>query len=439
MSFPLKSAALLAALSLPCAPAAMAQDKTTIEWWYANGGRIEEAIQQMIADFNASQDDYEVIGARKGNYEETFAAMIAAYRADQHPTIIQATERSVLTMVDSGAIVPVQELMQANGRQMETSDFLPAVAAYYVIDDEVNALPFNSSTGIMWYNADHFAAAGLDKPAETWDDFEKQLYTLKDKGVTDCAMVLNSDYIWSLVEGYSTINDMPFGTLSNGRDGRGTEYVYNTTGVVDQVARLKKWVDDGIIVLSGTGMSPSQLFTSGTCSTWSSSTAGHAGVEGAAEFNWSATLQPHEAGITPRNSNLGGAALWVLDGKSDAEYEATAAFLEFVAAPETQAWWSATTGYIPVTQAAYDLLTEQGFFEEHPTREIALLQLTRGGEPTDNSWGMRFGNSNQWWAVIKEELQAAFTDQKTVQEALDDSAARGNEILRQYEQLHAGN
>lgn len=439
MSFSLKPLALGTLLSLSCAPFALAQDRTTIEWWYANGGQIEEAIQKMIADFNASQDRYEVVGARKGDYEESFAAMIAAYRVGQHPTIIQASERSVLTMVDSGAIIPVQDLMKVNGRAMETSDFLPAVAAYYVIDGSVNALPFNSSTGIMWYNADHFAAAGFDKPAETWDDFEKQLYALKDKGITDCAMVLNSDYIWSLIEGYSTINDLPFGTLSNGRDGRGTEYVYNTTRVVDQATRLKKWVDDGIIVLSGTGMSPSQLFTSGTCSTWSSSTAGHAGVEANAEFNWSATLQPYEAGVEPHNSNLGGAALWVLDGKTDEEYAAAAAFLEYVAAPQTQAWWSATTGYIPVTNAAYDLLKEEGFFDEHPTREIALLQLTRGGTPTDNSWGMRFGNSNQWWAGMKEEMQAAFTGQKTVQQALDDSVARGNQILRQYEQLHAGN
>jgi sn-glycerol 3-phosphate transport system substrate-binding protein len=71
----------LAVMALP----ALAQDKTTIEWWYANGGRIEEAIQDMIADFNASQDDFEVVGVRKGNYEETFAAMIAAYRVGSIP------------------------------------------------------------------------------------------------------------------------------------------------------------------------------------------------------------------------------------------------------------------------------------------------------------------------------------------------------------------
>lgn len=431
----IKTAVLGLVLGLP--QAALAQDRTTIEWWYANGGRIEEAIQQMIADFNGSQADYEVVGVRKGNYEETFAAMIAAYRAGQHPTIVQATERSVLTMLNSGAIVPVYDLMTENGYDMDKDDFLAPVAAYYMVDDQMNALPFNSSTGIMWYNKDHFDAAGFpDGPAATWDAFEDQLYAIQAKGITDCQMVLNSDFIWSLVEAYSAINDQPFGTKANGRDGLDTEYVYNTTRVVDQVERLKTWVDDGIIQLSGQGMSPSQLFTSGTCSTWSASTAGHAGVEGEAQFNWSAALQPYEADVEPKNSNLGGAALWVLDGKTDAEYDAAAAFLNYVAQPQTQAWWSATTGYIPVTNAAYDLMTSEGFFDEHPTREIALIQLTRG-TPTDNSWGFRFGNSNQWWAGINEELQAAFTGQKSVQEALDASVERGNRILRQYEQLNA--
>lgn len=428
----------LTALALALPQGAMAQDRTTVEWWYANGGRIEEAIQQMIADFNESQPDYEVVGVRKGNYEETFAAMIAAYRAGQHPTIIQASERSVLTMLNSNAIVPVHQLMEEHGHSLDQDSFLGPVAAFYVVDGEVSALPFNSSTGIMWYNADHFDAAGFsDGPAATWEEFETQLYTLKDQGITECAMVLNSDFVWSLVEGFATINNQPFGTLANGRDGLGTEYVYNTTRVVEQVERLKKWVDDGVIQLSGQGMSPGQLFTSGTCSTWSSSTAGHAGVEAEAQFNWSATMQPHLADVAPHNSNLGGAALWVLQGKDEAEYEATAAFLDYVAQPETQAWWSATTGYIPVTNAAYDLMRAEGFFEQHPTREIALLQLTRG-EVTDNSWGFRFGNSNQWWAAINEELQAAFTGKKSVQEALDASVERGNKILRQYEQINAG-
>ena len=64
-------------------------------------------------------------------------------------------------------------------------------------------------------------------------------------------------------------------------------------------------------------------------------------------------------------------------------------------------------------------------------------QLGRG-EPTENSRGFRFGNHNQSMQILVEEIQGVWTGQQTAQQALDNAAARGNEVLRQYEQLHAG-
>jgi sn-glycerol 3-phosphate transport system substrate-binding protein len=433
----LKSATLgLAGLALTLPQGAFAQDKTTIEWWYGKGGVVEEAIQEMVVTFNGDNPNYEVVAVRKGNYEETFAAMIAAYRVGQHPHIVMATERSVLTMLNSNAIIPLNKLMADHGRELNQDDFLGPVAAYYVVDDQLSAMPFNSSTSILWYNVDHFNEAGFTEgPAGTWKEFEAQLYTIQEKGISECAMSLNTDFVWSMIEGFSTINDMPYGTLANGRDGLGTEYVFNSTGVVQQAERIDKWVKDGTARLSGQGISASQLFTDATCSTWIKSTSGHGAVEGKAKFNWSATLQPHLEGVEPHPSNLGGAALWALDGKSEADNEATAAFMDFLAQAETQAWWSERTGYIPVTNAAYELMKDKKFFEKHPTRETAILGLIRG-ETTDNSWGFRFGNSNQYWAAVNEELQAAFTGKKSVQEALDAAVDRGNKVLRQYENLN---
>lgn len=425
-------------MALQLGGAAFAQDKVSIEWWHAMSGRLGEIVDQLIVDFNASQDQYEIVGVNKGSYAETFAAMIAAYRVGQHPTLVQATERSFLTMLYSDAIVPVGELMEQQGYEIDWDDFVGPVADFYIVDETPEALPFNSSTAILWYNADHFKAAGFEKPAETWQELEAQLYALKEQGVTKCSMALAGDFIWSMIEGYSAINDYPYATQANGYGGLDTEYIFNTTPVVGQVERMKKWIDDDVLQIAGQGLSPTQQYTSGDCSTFIASTAAHAAVESGAEFEWGATFMPHEEDVAePKNSNIGGAALWVLKGKSDEEQAAAAAFLDFIAKPETQAWWSGETGYVPVTNAAYELMQSQGFFDEHPTREIAILQLTRG-EPTENSRGFRFGNSDQTFAVMNEELQAVWTGQKSVQEALDASVARGNEILRAYETLHAG-
>ncbi|AJD45617.1 extracellular solute-binding protein [Rhizobium sp. SEMIA 4085] len=417
---------------------ALAADRVKVEWWNAASGRLAEITKQLISDFNASQDKYEIVGVSKGNYEETMAAMVAAYRVGQQPVLIQAAERGFQTMYRSGAIIPVPELMEREGYKINWNDFVAPVAGFYLIDGKPAAMPFNSSTPIFWYNAEQFKAAGFEKPGETWQEVEKQLYAIKEKGISKCQMALANDFYWSLIENYAAIQDQPYGTKANGFGGLDTEFVFNKSPlVVGQVERLKKWMDDGVLQIAGQGLSPDQLFISGTCSTYVASTAAHAAVEAGAKFKWSATFLPHEEGIEPKNSTIGGGALWVLKGKSEDEYKGAAAFLNFVASPKTQVWWSKQTGYVPVTNAAYEQAKAEGYYKEHPTREIAILQLSRG-TPDDNSRGFRFGNHNQSMALLVEEIQGVWTGQKTPQEALDSAAARGNQILRQYEQLHAG-
>ena len=84
---------------------------------------------------------------------------------------------------------------------------------------------------------------------------------------------------------------------------------------------------------------------------------------------------------------------------------------------------------------AYAALKE--YYEEHPTREIAVLQLSRG-TPNDYSRGFRFGNFVQTMLAQRSEVEAVFTGQKQPQQAMDDAVKRGNEILRQFEKLNAG-
>lgn len=426
----------VSALALGAVSPALSQDRVQVEWWYALSGRLEEIVQKLVTDFNASQDQYEIVPVYKGNYEQTMAAMVAAYRVNQQPVLMQAAERSFLTMLNSGAIVPVDELMSSQGYAVDWSSYVAPVAGFYMVDGKAAAMPFNSSSPIFWYNADHFKAAGFDKPGETWQEVEAQLVAIKEQGVSDCAMALPNDFFWSLIENYAAIHNLPFGTEANGYGGLGTEFVYNKEPlIVGQVERLKRLMDANVLQLAGQGMSPEQLFTSGTCSTIAASTAAHAGVESGAQFDWSATFLPHEEGVEPLNSTIGGAAIWVLKGQSDEEYAGAAAFLDFVASPQTQEWWAEATGYVPITNAAYQTMQDSGYFKEHPTREIAIQQLSRT-EPTDNSRGFRFGNHNQTTQILVEELQGVWAGQQSPQDALDKAVARGNEVLRQYEQLN---
>ena len=79
-------------------------------------------------------------------------------------------------------------------------------------------------------------------------------------------------------------------------------------------------------------------------------------------------MLPVYAGTERQNSLVGGASLWVLKGKSDAEYKGAAAFLNFIAQPEQALFWSTNTGYIPVTKTRLRLHEGRASTTRRPTR-----------------------------------------------------------------------
>jgi len=134
----------------------------------------------------------------------------------------------------------------------------------------------------------------------------------------------------------------------------------------------------------------------------------------------------------PQNSIIGGASLWVMAKKPAADYKGVAKFFSFLSSPEIQMYWHTTTGYVPITKAAYEMTRKSGFYDKNPGGELAVKQLINKA-PTANSKGLRFGNFVQGREVIEEEMESVFAGKKSAKEALDGAVRRGNEILRKFQ------
>src|SRR5947199_10854005 len=91
-----------------------------------------------------------------------------------------------------------------------------------------------------------------------------------------------------------------------------------------------------------------------------------------------------------------------------------------------------SSGYLPITKAAYAKTKESGYYKDAPYLETPLLELTNK-EPTENSRGLRLGNMVQLRDMWAEEFEAALAGKKSAKEALDAAVARGNQMLRQFE------
>ena len=424
----------LGAASALVAPAAKAAP-TEIVWWHAMSGALGERLVELTARFNASQSACAVTPMFKGTYDELINGTVAAYRTRTNPHIVQIYERGFMTMLLSGAIVPVHDLMAEQKFTIDWADFIKPIAAYYTYKGHLVSMPFNSSSPILFYNKALFAKAGIDKPADTWQGLEQQLRQVKK--ATGIGNILADDYQWSWIENYCAINDFQYATRRNGFDGLDAEFVYNRTPLVRQIERMKRWLDEGLLSIAGPGSVATSVFTSGQSATFIASTAAHGAMFAAKDLEWNAVMLPWEEDrAPPHNSVIGGATLWVLKGH-EADARHTASFLAYLARPEVQVWWHESTGYVPATNAAYKLAREEGWYKKYPTQELAVAQLSRG-TPTDNTLGFRIGSNTQTLLAQREEVERYFGGQKTAQQALDDAVSRSNEILRRFERLNAG-
>ena len=431
----LSIAAFAAALSASSALAA-----TEISWWHAMDAQLGEKLESIAEAFNNSQSEYKIVPSYKGTYAETLTGAIAAFRAKEQPAIVQVFEVGTGTMMAAkGAIKPVYQLMADNGEPWDTSAFLAPVTGYYS-DTEGNilSLPFNSSTPIMYYNKDVFEKAGLDRETapKTWAEVEEFSKKIVESGAAKCGFT--SAWIsWIQLENLSAIHDQPYGTLENGFGGLETEFTFNGDVQVKHWDNLKKWADAGIFQYGGPagGLDAPPKFYSGECAIYMNSSGSRAGVIANSKgFEVGFAPLPYYDDVTtePKNSIIGGATLWVLSGHSDEVYKGVAKFFTFLSQSEVQADWHQFTGYLPITNAAYELGQEQGYYEKNPGADVAIKQITRG-TPSVNSKGIRFGNLTQARDVIDQQFEALLAGQKDAKQALDAAVAGGNQILRDFE------
>jgi sn-glycerol 3-phosphate transport system substrate-binding protein len=426
----LMAAALCIATQMPASAAAV-----EIQWWHAMTGELGRQVEKLATDFNASQPDYKVIPVFKGTYAETMTAAIFALRNRLNPAIVQVNEVATATMMAAkGAIYPVFELMRDSGVPFAPSAYLPAVAGYYTDSDgNMLSFPFNASTPILYFNKDQFRIAGLDPgaPPKTWSELEIAAQKLRAAGVP-CGFTTHWPS-WVNIENFSAYHNVPIATLQNGFGGLDTELLINGSLVVRHIAALAEWQKSKVFDYGGRGDRAEPKFYFGECGIFLASSASRADILANANFEVGYGLLPYWSAVpgAPQNSIIGGATLWVLKGRPEAEYKGAAKFFAYLSRPEVQAEWHQATGYLPITQAAYELTRRQGYYERNPGTDIAIKQLSLN-PPTESSKGLRLGSFVLIRDVIEEELEAAFAGKKPAKEALDDAVTRGNTLLHRF-------
>jgi sn-glycerol 3-phosphate transport system substrate-binding protein len=429
MSF-YKTASLGVALSMT---AGVAFAETEITWWHAMGGALGDTVNQIAADFNASQDDYKITPVFKGTYEETLTSGIAAFRAGEQPNVLQVFDAGAATVIGAkGATIPVQDLLADNGVAFDINDYIAGVRYFYAdTEGKMIGMPFNSSTPIMYYNADALEKAGVTAP-KTWEEFQTTTApALKAAGYTALAQ---SHLPWIFTENFMSRHNLPFATNDNGYTGTDTKILVNNDAIKAHFTAVTEWQKEGFFEWFGTGWGDNQSkFEEGEVAMWLGSSGSFGGLlKKDLPFEFSATYLPYWEGVTkePTQTFIGGASLFAMAGKSAEENKATAEFFRFLTSADTQYYWHKATGYVPITEAAYEKAKADGHYTRFPAAEVGIQQLQMpAGE---NTKGYRMGFYVQIRDVMNREYGRILTGETDVETAFKNIEAEANKLLARF-------
>jgi sn-glycerol 3-phosphate transport system substrate-binding protein len=415
-----------------------------IEFWHSMGGHNLQVVQSLVDNFNKTHSNIKVEAQFAGTYEDTLNKTQAAVRTKTAPHIIQIYEIGTQVMIDSGIILPMEDLGKkvANDRSFDWGKFIPAISNYYKVGGKIYSMPFNSSTPLLYYNKNAFRAVGLDpnRPPKTFEelkDYAAKL-TIKDKNGNITRYGFTLAIVGWFVEQMVANQDEVLVNNNNGRTGRATEALFTSDAAVRFVKLWAEMVKDGIMINPGRGWEGAkQAFLSGRAAMMIESTAQVNNFEANAKsqgYELGTAFLPCPAGVNRGGVIIGGASLWCIADHPTEELKASWEFLKWLSEADQQVYWFKNTGYFPVTKEAVENVMYERFFAENPNYLTAFMQLNQAkqGYPTQ---GALIGTFPEVRQLLEGAVEEVLQGKKTPEKALADAASKAKKSFAEYNSL----
>jgi sn-glycerol 3-phosphate transport system substrate-binding protein len=434
-----------------CTPTALdgVDETVDVTLWIGLAAPLEEALDSLADEFNASQDQVRVSIENQTDYENTIDNYFNL-GVGERPELLLAPEFVVQAFAESDTFVPVQACMEAT--DFATDEFLPRAIEAYSYDGIQWGVPFNVSSPVLFYNKLAFEAAGLDpdSPPLTFDELEATSRQIVDSGAATYGIVVDvgRDSAAGRFEQWFGRSSVPFVDQGNGRDGRATEALFaNETGLAI-LTHLRDMNVEGLSFNVGENAGGVPAFLkiadpqeAGAMTV--STSAAISQVLDALDDGLGNGLTGDDIGVgfLPGPSDqpaaqVGGAALWIPADKGDVASAAAWKFVEFLSLAQSQSTWAAETGYVPIRTDALDLDPIKSLYEDDPRFRVSFDQLA--APVTDPSQTRpALGPQREVRQVIADMIAAVYDDPSAdLRQLLDDAESTSNSLIRNYNELN---
>lgn len=147
-----------------------ADGKTTLDFWsFWGSGARQEVIEEIIDDFNASQDKIEV----KYSYQpwgDVWTKSLSSITAGNPPDVIVQDINSVAQRAEAQQATNLSEYIEEGF----SDEFYPQLWDTVEYEGDAYAVPFNTDTQVIFYNKTLFKEAGISEEQlpQTWEELE---------------------------------------------------------------------------------------------------------------------------------------------------------------------------------------------------------------------------------------------------------------------------
>ncbi len=369
-------------------------DVVTITWWHPNSGIAGKATDTLIERFNATvgkEAGIVVNGVYQGKANDVLTktkAIMQSNTTGDLPDLVQLDGAAVLDIRDDRSLISMERLADEDGYDL--SQILEAARLSVTYRERMIAMPFNSSTILLYYNKSAFDEVGIAEPPRTLDELTAAAVKLKQtdsKGKVTRYGFANVPTTYELMCWLGQQNGLSFITdEENGHTGIPTRVLFDDNGTM--VNFLSKW--KALYATGALENLTSDLngaFASGRVAMIVASTSNLTTIEQMVGSRFELAVAPFPM-VDERATggvNVGGGALWALDNKSGHQKE-TWQFIKFLTAPEQQLYWHIETGYFPIHRDTYRLAEFQEHLRENPRAGVAIEQLLSSNPRLQGIW-----------------------------------------------------
>lgn len=402
---------------------------TDLRVWHALPPHNAKVFESLVSDFNRSQSDVRVKLKSFKTTAEIEQAIAQAKKRDDKPHIAQLEENRAPNGGERSYVQPLYTLLGSHPIK-DAKWFLSGENAFsHDSKGRLLALPYMAEVPVMFYNIDAFKKAGLKpQPERSWSGLQAQLVTLANNGSRSCPVTSDQPVSINL-ENLAAVNNQPYTSENNGLKGRGTPAFLFDVMYVRHLSMMISWVRSELMVKPEFNEAATRRFAQGECAVLLSLSGNLGEFRSASRLDFGIAGLPYYPEVTkqPGNPFLSGSSLWVISGQAKDADNASAQFLSFLAQPKQASRWYQETGYLPLTQQAFQQ-TGKAYYRNLDQWETMVASYT--GKSGDASRGFRVKNYPEIRDMFHQQLMQALSGNQPAMTTLKVAGTEASRIMK---------